>query len=352
MKITYQEGIIIEFNNNDEHLVEYLNNETNEIIYSERVRNISKCSVRYFVPWKIIVDGKVVETLNLENKNVLISINTDKTIGDLIAYIPYVVTFKNKHKCNLYVKTPNNKWFESLEKYKGIHFIENDALDYFIRYDVGWYRDENNNFLVDWVGKNRLNTKPLQQTSSDILGLEYQELNLGIVNKKDNPIIQGEYIVICPEATMRCKEWTDRNWIELTKLINNYGIKVISLTKRKYNLPNIPNYTPTKMDDIINILYNSKFMIGLSSGLSWVNWALFKHTFMIAGFTDPFHEFQSNITRFHIKEVCISCWTNPNYIFDSNDLEWCPIHKFDDNQFICQKAITPFMVFEKVLVFI
>jgi hypothetical protein len=47
--------------------------------------------------------------------------------------------------------------------------------------------------------------------------------------------------------------------------------------------------------------------------------------------------------------VCHGCWNSEKYVFDADDLDYCPEHRNDDFQFICQRAITPVMVYEKIL---
>ena len=44
-------------------------------------------------------------------------------------------------------------------------------------------------------------------------------------------------------------------------------------------------------------LLDAEFFIGVSSGLSWLSWALDTHVVMISDVTPINHEFQSNITR-------------------------------------------------------
>jgi autotransporter strand-loop-strand O-heptosyltransferase len=95
-------------------------------------------------------------------------------------------------------------------------------------------------------------------------------------------------------------------------------------------------------------MYHAEFFIGLSSGLSWINWSLGKHTVMISGFTAKDHEFQTNITRIQNEYACNSCWANINFIFDSGDWDWCPIWKGTDKQHICAKSISPLTVYNNL----
>jgi len=87
----------------------------------------------------------------------------------------------------------------------------------------------------------------------------------------------------------------------------------------------------------------------LGSGMSWFNWALGNHTYMINGFARAGHEFTSNVTRIYNDNVCIFCWNDETFVFDSGDWDWCPVYKGTQKQHICQKSITPSQVFQKVI---
>ena len=44
-------------------------------------------------------------------------------------------------------------------------------------------------------------------------------------------------------------------------------------------------------------IYHAEFHLGVSSGLSWLAWAVGTHVVMISDVTPKFHEFSSNVTR-------------------------------------------------------
>ena len=98
----------------------------------------------------------------------------------------------------------------------------------------------------------------------------------------------------------------------------------------------------------MNIIHHSEFFIGLSSGLSWLSWAIGKHVVMISNFTEEDHEFTSNCTRIINKSVCNGCWNNPKHKFDKGDWNWCPEYKNSYRQFECHKRITGEMVINKI----
>ena len=55
----------------------------------------------------------------------------------------------------------------------------------------------------------------------------------------------------------------------------------------------------------------AKFFIGVSSGLSWVAWALGKPVVLISDCTPSFHEFQSNVIRLGGKELSAIDYNTP-----------------------------------------
>jgi len=90
----------------------------------------------------------------------------------------------------------------------------------------------------------------------------------------------------------------------------------------------------------MNYLHHADMFIGLSSGISWLNWAVGKHTVMISNFTTEDHEFQENCTRITNKEVCNGCWNNPVFKFNKGDWNWCPENENTPRQFECHKSIS------------
>jgi len=332
------------------YLVEFINAETGALVYSQEIRNNmwTHCNKEYYIPWLIKVNGKEITRLNLENHRVLISLES-KSIGDSIGWTPYAVEFAKKHNCKVVLSTFHNDWFKGLEAYRDIEFIEPGEVTACIaHYRIGWFRDEKEGWQNFDRHPRQCNIIPMQATASDILGLEFKELNHGVDFKIGDRPIPNKYVVIGPNATAGCKEWVFDYWVTLAKLLNQQGYAVISLTPNEFPMDNVLNYYGQEMDVVATILHHAELFIGLGSGLSWINWAIGKHTVMINGFSEPGHEFTKKVTRIYKDNVCFPCWTNRNFVFDAGDWNWCPIHKGTDKQFICQKSITPQIVMSKI----
>jgi len=112
---------------------------------------------------------------------------------------------------------------------------------------------------------------------------------------------------------------------------------------------NIPNTTDINgsLEKTATYLKHADIFIGLGSGLSWLNWALGKHTYMINGFVKEGHEFTNNLTKI-TNDLCIKCWNDPVHVFDPSNWDWCPVYEGTKLQHICQKSITVEQVFNIV----
>ena len=215
-------------------------------------------------------------------------------------------------------------------------------------YKIGWFRDDKGGWQNFDNHPRQCNVIPMQATATDILGLEFKETNYGLTFPKGKRPIKPKYVIIGPNATSGCKEWNYNYWVTLSKLLKQAGYIVISLTQNEYKIDGVINHYGHPLEVVANYLHHADLFIGLGSGLSWINWALGKHTIMINGFADKNHEFTSKVTRIMNESACIPCWTNPNFVFDAGDWDWCPIWKGTDKQHICMKSITPGQVFSKI----
>lgn len=350
--ISYLDGPRVEILGDEkkDYYVEFVNKKTSEVHHSSTISNNmwTACGIKYYIPWQIKINGEVYEELDLTGQEVLISMES-KSLGDTIGWAPYVVKFAEEHNCKVIFSSFHNTFFQNLPKYKDIKFITpGSSHSCKTLYRLGWFRDDDNNWNNSYYHPTRVNTIPLQQTATDILGLRYEELNYGIDFPKGQRPQEKEYIVFGPNATAGCKEWSYEYWVTLSKLIRELGYDVITLTQNPYYIDDVMNVWGEPLDVVANYLNHAKAFIGLGSGLSWFNWALGNHTFMINGFARPGHEFTSNTTRIYNDNICIFCWNDEVFKFDSGDWDWCPVYKGTSKQHICQKSINPLQVFQKL----
>ena len=299
-----------------------------------------KLAREYYTNWRTVVykDGVKVydKLLNLEGKRVYISFDSS-SLGDTIAWMPYVEEFRCAHNCDVVVSTFKNFLFE--KEYPMLEFVEPGTAvnNIYAMYKIGWFYNENKEPVLP-------NTIPLQQTATNILGLPYKEIKPRIVNSR--VCLPMRQVSIATNSTAGCKFWTREAWQEVINYLHGEGYKVINTSLENNPFDNCQGLLDNSMTNTMTTIYNSRFFIGLSSGLSWLAWALDTPVIMIANFTDENHEFKCH--RVTNKSVCHGCWNDPQYTFDKGDWDWCPVHKGTDRQFECHTSITPDMVIEQI----
>ena len=101
---------------------------------------------------------------------------------------------------------------------------------------------------------------------------------------------------------------------------NEQGYDVLNLSLESSELKGVIELEDKSINNIMNLLHYSEFFVGLSSGLSWLAWALNKQVVLISNMTNKEHEFQSNCIRIVNESVCNSCWVDPQFQFDNHKL--------------------------------
>jgi hypothetical protein len=95
--------------------IDFVDNKTNETIYNSIIKNgwWTKVSKKYFVDWSIKIKSDKFNheyRMDLKDKKVLISFES-KSLGDNLAWIPYVEEFREKHNCEVVCSTFFNELF-------------------------------------------------------------------------------------------------------------------------------------------------------------------------------------------------------------------------------------------------
>jgi autotransporter strand-loop-strand O-heptosyltransferase len=343
--VNFIDGAFIEVlgNNPTSYLVKFINNDTGDVIYETTIDNNcwARTSIKYFINWRIeVYDQDVLifhHLYNAKDKTILISFDSS-SLGDSIAWIPYCLEFKRKHNCNVIVSTFQNNLFK--DTYPELEFINPgiSVSNIYAQYNLGCYYDINKEPTLP-------NIIPLQQAATNILGLEYKEIKPKIKHIGNNKF-DSKYITIATNSTAGCKFWTKEGWQEVINYLTEKGYKVINVSIEDNPFDNCIQLDDKSIENSINTLYHSEFFIGLSSGLSWLAWSLDRQVIMISNFTKKDHEFEC--IRITNTNVCHGCWSNPEFVFDKGDWDWCPVNKGTDKQFECHKSITSKMVIDEI----
>lgn len=280
----------------------------------------------------ITYEGRTVKQINLldelAGKRVFIVFES-KSLGDSIAWIPYCLEFQEKYKCKVIVSTFKNDLFESV--YPELEFVGRGVTVDNIKamVELGWFWDNNKE-------PTHPATIPLQQAASNVLCLEHKEIQPRIAFDPGERPMVNEYVCISTRSTAQCKHWY--YWPELIQALKTKGYRVIELSQEADDL-GAEKLEDKSLQTAMQYLYHADHYIGLSSGISWLNWGIGKHTIMISNFTEDGHEFTSNCTRITNPDVCNSCWNNPLFKFNKGDWNWCPEHEDTPRHFECHKSI-------------
>lgn len=317
--------------------------ENGNIAYENTIKsnNWVKLNRQYYTKWHVEVeqDGELIyeEDLSLENKRVYIAFES-KSLGDTLAWIPYVYEFQRKHDCELIVSTFWNRLFDEAPN---VSFVEPGSVvpNLYALYRLGYFYDTNKLPVKPM-------TVPLQKVATLILGLEYKEIQPKLAYITTRPI-PNKYVTIATNSTAGMKFWGKKQWQETINWLVYEGYEVYNVSAEPNPFDNCIQITTPSLESKMDWIAHSEFFIGLGSGLSWVAWALNKKVFMIANFSEDWAEFKHNCIKIENKSVCNGCWNNPNFKFDAS-WEYCPIHKDSPRQWECQLSITSNMVIDKI----
>lgn len=349
VEIGFKEGLEISSNGDLKILVHNSKNwETEEIDLTKGLTWKSK--ENYLIPWSISFSSNDSSQENISfdprGKNIHILLDS-LGLGDVISWVPQIERFRKISGCNIIITTFFNELFS--DSYP--HFLWlNPNLDQYPAYAVyriGYFLDDDKRKRTPFDPRDF----PLGKIPCDILGIPYIEERPKIFPLNNfNPPIKGEkYVCISTESPVNAKKWNRiGGWEEIVKFLHFSGYKVVNIQKEPNEIRGVIDLTgDIPLRERAEILRGSDFFVGLSSGLSWLSWAVHKPVVLISGFTEDYNEFNLDCYKVKNKSVCNSCWNDKSYEFDKTS-GWCPRHKNSEREFECTKMISPEMVIEKI----
>ncbi len=371
---------------------------------------IPKC---YFGNYRIEVreNGELVweYTTDWTNKKVFLRLETG-AMGDLLAFIPQIEKFREKHNLDLRVfhgGASGNGLNFIKDAYPNITFTQNrdpgnvhkhitiacNTLRAWmpegkkpIPHDDHLFEGLEDTIVPNIYGKNIWQQIPLQQTASDGLGLDYVPMRPKI---KLHPVYDGQnnfpdekYVVIASQSTAQIKYWNygwnqdvvneqrhyGTGWKEVIDwLIDEKGYKVVVVNQftifgndseecgvynehKFYRDGCIVKPKASLIDRIID-LKNCDFFMGLNSGMSWIAYALEVPIVAIMALNkgkEIFGVDDPKIKTLHVHDYHKDACGDcfKRYTFNRY-WTWCPEHKGTDRMYECTALITPDMVKEK-----
>ena len=116
--------------------------------------------------------GRIVLQINLLDELVgkrVFIVFESKSLGDSIAWMPYCLAFQEKYKCHVVISSFKNELFESV--YPELEFVERGVVVHNIvaQVELGWFWEKDKE-------PTHPATIPLQQAASNVLALEFEEI--------------------------------------------------------------------------------------------------------------------------------------------------------------------------------
>jgi autotransporter strand-loop-strand O-heptosyltransferase len=319
---------------------------------SERINSTK----RYFVRFRIEVwqngESLFVHDYSAAGRDVLIRFPVD-TLGDPIGWFPYAVKFKEHHGCRLTCAMSDKMISLFRDAYPDIDFIayaDADSGRFYATYVIAVYfvkgaiYDHKDCVPLDFrlVG--------LHRAAGYILGVDPTEAAPRIAIQDDTRPIAEPYVCIAVQSTLQAKFWNNpTGWREVVAFLKDAGYRVVCIDqKSSHGQGLVWTHIPAGAEDMTGdrplaerarFIKHADFFVGLTSGLSWLAWAVGTPVVLISGLTHPTNEF---FTPYRVinYNVCNSCWNDPTASFDRHDFLSCPRHKDTPRQFECTRLIT------------
>jgi autotransporter strand-loop-strand O-heptosyltransferase len=307
---------------------------------------------RYFVRVRLEIWAKGESVLRHDysaaGRDVLIQLPVG-TLGDPMGWFPYAVKFKERHECRL-TCLMGDKLIPLFRKaYPDITFATHEEVKperYYATYSIGLFFDDKD-FVHQPCDFRHVG---LHRTAGYILGVDPTETPPRIKLEDDSRPIAEPYVCIAVQSTTQSKYWNNpTGWREIVRFLKDAGYRVVCIDqKATHGVGLIWNHIPNGAEDETGDrplaerarwIRHAEFFIGLSSGLSWLAWAMGKPVVLISGFTHPTNEFETpyRVINYH---ACNSCWNDVRHRFDHKDFMYCPRHKDTPRQFECTRLIT------------
>ena len=337
--------------------VNFIDNKNDTLYHSADIGNNmwTSCSIKYCKEWRIEVipqnapNEKLVHIFNPTRKRVYIAFESS-SLGDSLAWIPVVEEFRKKWDCEVTCSTFKNDLFKNV--YPQINFVNpgESVPNLYAMFTIGWYYFQDGKMDLQKNPKD-FRSIPLQQTASDILGMDYKEIAPKVDKTNIKRNIEGKYVCIAPHASSLAKYWNrSGGWQAVIDHLNDNGYKVVYISQEPLNdewhdsklggtLKGVIDKSgDIPLSDRISDIAFADYFIGVGSGLSWLAWAIGTRVMMISGFSKPFTEFNENCDRIFNESVCNGCFNT--HKLDPGDWRWCPLQKGTPREFECTKVIT------------
>jgi autotransporter strand-loop-strand O-heptosyltransferase len=347
--VHFVDGPFVEINEDVEHSynVQFIDGDNGKVVYETNIKSNhwTRASKKYYVNWIVKIKGidndfYREEKFNPEGQRIMICFES-KSLGDSLAWMPYVEKFRIDKKSKVVCSTFKNDLFKG--QYPEIEFVEpgTGVNNLYGLYRLGLFYDDNRTIRYDNHPSNP-KVEPLGKMATDILGLEYEEIRPKLPTFSDK---KKKRVCIAVHSTSQCKYWNNRTgWQQVVNHLKRKGYEVRLLSREEdgymgnKNPQGVVQQKSGPIEKVIQVLEESELFIGIGSGLSWLAWSVGIPCVIISGFSEEYSEPTIGVSRIINKDVCHGCWNV--YDFNPGDWNWCPVNKGTPQQFECSKSIT------------
>ncbi len=330
----------------------------NTLFQAENQGALVTSSKRYYVRfgvdvWELDEQGKTTPVLShaydARDRDVLVQFPVG-TLGDSIGWLPYAAKFQERHGCRLTCALSPLLIPLFRDAYPQIDFVTQEEVKaerFYATYCIGLFFDDAENVWQPCDFRH----VGLHRTAGYILGVDPEEMPPRIALADDTRPIEEPYVCIATQSTSQCKKWNNPyGWREVVRFLKDAGYRVVCIDRQPVHgqgmvWTHIPHDVEDETGDKPLLerarwLRHADLFVGLSSGLSWLAWAVGTPVVLISGFTHPTNEFATpyRVINYH---ACNSCWNDVRHRFDHKDFLWCPRHAGTSRQFECTRLITP-----------
>lgn len=308
---------------------------------------------KFLVEWEITLwlDGEPVFYHRFDpNGQSVHFIFAQPTLGDNLAFFPYVEEFLRAFDCRLTCTVPK-PLREIFARYHSEAAIENELPEdsYACFYLSAW-----SNLPIATASDMR--AMPLELFAQSILSPRLSRPSKIIYSPSKPRSIEEPYVCIGVQASYNPKGWLNPNgWDAVVEHLKRLGYRVLCIDRdRKCSNYGLTIEMPRGAEDFsgdyslldrINQLAYADFFVGLSSGLAWLAWAVDIPVVMISGITEPWYEFD---TPYRVSNplVCHGCFNS--LALDPTKILDCTLFKGTDRIYECSKNISARQVIDAI----
>ena len=301
---------------------------------------------KFYVEWEIALwlDGEPIFYHQFDPRGQKIHfIFAQPTLGDNIAMLPYAEEFRRAFDCEVSCKVFDvlndivDRYYPNLKRTKRL-----PSDTYACYYLAGWM-----NLPIATPADMR--SMPMELFGRAILNSPHVHQPSKVIYKPTKPrSIKEPYVCIGVQASYNPKCWlAPEGWDRVVEHLNAKGYRVLCIDRdRRCSNYDLTVEMPKGVEDLsggytlmdrINQLAYADFFIGVSSGLSWLAWAVDIPVVMISGITEYWYE-SPTAYRVTNQAVCHGCFNS--LAVDPLKILECTKHKGTERMYECSKRIS------------